>query len=83
MLPTSRNVILFLVLGLTLLVAACAHCALYRRHQLMLTSEGSETNMGFQAFGQIKRQYKVSQDPALNAEVRGWGSAIAAAARRP
>ena len=83
MLPTSRTMLLFLVLGLTLLVAACASAPYTGRHQLLLTSEGSETNMGYQAFGQIKRQYKVSHDPAINAEVTRVGQRIAAAAKRP
>jgi predicted Zn-dependent protease len=82
MLPTSRSVLLFLTLGLTLLVAACASAPYTHRHQLMLTSEGSETNMGYQAFGQIKREYKISRDPAINAEVQRVGQRIAAAAQR-
>ncbi len=83
MLPTSRNVLFSLVLGLTLLVMACASAPYTGRHQLLLTSEGSETNMGYQAFGQIKHQYKVSRDPAINAEVQRVGQRIAAAAQRP
>ena len=83
MLPFSRKLLISVVLGLTLLVAACASAPYTNRHQLMLTSEGSETNMGYQAFGQIKRQYKVSRDPALNAEVKEVGQRIAAAAQRP
>jgi len=82
MLPTSRYVLLSLVLGLILLAAACASVPYTGRHQLLLTSEGNETNMGYQAFGQIKRQYKVSHDPALNAEVTRVGQRIAAAAQR-
>ena len=83
MLPSSRNLLFSFVLGLTLLVAACASAPYTNRHQLMLTSEGSETNMGYQAFGQIKHQYKVSRDPVLNAEVQEVGQRIAAAAQRP
>lgn len=83
LLPPSRNLFLSLVLGLTLLVAACATAPYTGRHQLLLTSEGSETSMGYQAFGQIKRKYKVSHDPAINAEVKRVGQRIAAAAQRP
>lgn len=83
MLPISRNVLLFLILGLPVLVAACAHAPYTDRRQLMLTSEGSETSMGYQAFGQIKQKYKVSHDPVINAEVQQVGQRIAAAAKRP
>jgi predicted Zn-dependent protease len=83
MLPASRNTLLFLVVGFALLVVGCATAPYTGRHQLLLTSEGSETNMGYQAFGQIKRQYKVSHDPAINAEVTRVGQRIAAAAQRP
>ena len=81
--PMSRNAILSIALGLTLLVAACATAPYTGRHQLLFTSEGRETRMGFQAFQQIKRQYRVSQDPELNALVTRVGRRIADAARRP
>jgi predicted Zn-dependent protease len=83
MLPKVRTMLLSLVLGLALLVVACASAPYTGRHQLLLTSEGSETNMGYQAFGQIKHQYRVSHDPVINAEVTRVGQRIAAAARRP
>jgi metalloendopeptidase OMA1, mitochondrial len=82
MLPTSRK-LFFLILGLTFLVAACSSAPYTGRRQLLFTSEGSETNMGYQAFGQIKRQYKVSKDPAINEEVKKVGQRIAAVADRP
>ena len=40
------------------------------RRQLLFSSEGSETQMGYQAFDQIKRQYKLSQDPEANTLVQ-------------
>jgi predicted Zn-dependent protease len=83
MLLPSKNMFLSLVLGLTLLVAACASAPYTGRRQLLLTSEGSETNMGYQAFRQIRQNYKVSHDPAINAEVKKVGERIAAAAKRP
>ena len=83
MLPMSRNALLSLALGLTLLVAACASAPYTGRSQLLFSSEGSETRMGFQAFEQIKRQYKVSQDPEVNALVTKVGRRIADAAQRP
>ena len=83
MLPMSRTSILSLVLGLTLLVAACASAPYTGRRQLLFSSEGSETRMGYQAFEQIKRQYKLSQDPEANALVTKVGRRIADAAQRP
>jgi predicted Zn-dependent protease len=83
MLPTSRTLICSLVLGLTVLVAACATAPFTGRRQLLLTSEGTETRMGLQAFQQVKRHYKICRDPALNAEVTRVGQRIAAAAHRP
>jgi predicted Zn-dependent protease len=82
MLPALRKIVC-LVLGLTLLVVACSSVPYTGRRQLLFTSEGSETNMGYQAFGQIKRQYKVSKDPAINEEVKKVGQRIAAVADRP
>jgi predicted Zn-dependent protease len=81
--PTSRTLILSLVLGLTLLLAACASAPYTHRRQLLFTSEGRETNMGYQAFQQIKHHYKISRDPEINALVTRVGRRIAAAARRP
>jgi metalloendopeptidase OMA1, mitochondrial len=83
MLPTFRNLTLFLALGLALLAAACASAPFTGRRQVLFTSEGSETNMGLQAFQQIKRKYKVSQDPETNALVTRVGQRVAAAAHRP
>jgi metalloendopeptidase OMA1, mitochondrial len=83
MLPTSRHLRRFFILALALLVASCANAPYTHRRQLLLTSEGSETQMGYQAFRQIKQKYKVSHDRAINAEVQKVGKRIAAAARRP
>ncbi len=83
MLPTSRTLTLSLALGITLLVAACASAPYTGRRQLLFSSEGSETKMGYQAFQQIKRQYKLSPDPEANALVEKVGRRIADAAHRP
>jgi predicted Zn-dependent protease len=83
MLPMSRTSILSLILGLTLLVAACASAPYTGRRQLLFSSEGSETRMGYQAFQQIKQKYKVSHDPEANALVATVGRRIADAAQRP
>jgi predicted Zn-dependent protease len=79
----SKTSILSLGLGLTLLVAACASAPYTGRRQFLFSSEGSETRMGYQAFEQIKRQYKLSRDPDANALVTQVGRRIADAAQRP
>ena len=83
MLPMLRNAILLAVLGLTLLVAACATAPYTGRNQLLFTSEGRETRMGLQAFQQIKAKYRVSRDPEINALVTRVGRRVADAAQRP
>ena len=60
MLPTSHTLTRSLALGLILLVAGCASAPFTGRRQMLFTSEGSETKMGYSAFGQIKKKYKVS-----------------------
>jgi predicted Zn-dependent protease len=83
MLPKSKTTILLLGLGFTCLVAACATAPYTGRRQLLFSSEGSETRMGYQAFDQIKRQYKISRDPETNALVSRVGRRVADAAQRP
>jgi metalloendopeptidase OMA1, mitochondrial len=83
MLPISRNAWLSLLLGLTVLAAACASAPFTGRRQILLTSEGSETTMGYQAFQQVKHEYKVSRDPEVNAMAQRVGQRVAAAANRP
>jgi predicted Zn-dependent protease len=83
MLPSSKALILSLVLSLALLMAACASAPFTGRRQLLFTSEGTETRMGYQAFQQIKKHYKVCRDPETNDLVTRVGQRIAAAAKRP
>jgi metalloendopeptidase OMA1, mitochondrial len=83
MVPKSRTAILSAALGLTLLVAGCAAAPYTGRRQLLFSSEDSETRMGYQAFEQIKRQYRLSQDPQTNALMAMVGRRIADAAQRP
>jgi metalloendopeptidase OMA1, mitochondrial len=83
MLSMSRTALLSVTLGLTMLVAACASAPYTGRRQLLFGSEGGETQMGYQAFEQMKRQYKLSQDPEANALMARVGRRIADAAQRP
>jgi predicted Zn-dependent protease len=83
MLPRSRKSILSFALAAVLLAAGCASAPYTGRRQLLFSSEGSETRMGYQAFEQMKRQHRVSRDPELNALVTQVGRRVAAAAQRP
>jgi metalloendopeptidase OMA1, mitochondrial len=83
MLPTSRLRLIFLTLGLLLLAAGCATAPYTGRRQLLFTSEGSETRMGYQAFQKLKQHYKIDHNPEVNALVSRVGRRIAAAAQRP
>ncbi|HRP04931.1 MAG TPA: M48 family metalloprotease, partial [Opitutaceae bacterium] len=47
------------------------------RRQVMLVSPSEEAQMGLSAFDQIKKEEKVSQDPAANAQVQRVGKRIA------
>ncbi|HEY0947833.1 MAG TPA: M48 family metalloprotease, partial [Opitutaceae bacterium] len=47
------------------------------RSQLMLVSPSQEAQMGLSAFDQIKKEEKVSNDPAANAQVQRVGQRIA------
>jgi metalloendopeptidase OMA1, mitochondrial len=83
MLPMSRTAILSLILGLIVLAAGCAAAPYTGRRQLLFTSEGNETRMGYQAFEQMKRQARVSHEPEANDLVNRVGRRVAAAAQRP
>jgi predicted Zn-dependent protease len=49
----------------------------------MLTSEGQENTMGYQAFSQLRQQYKPAKDAQANEMVTKVGQRIAEAANRP
>jgi predicted Zn-dependent protease len=67
----------------SLVISACATAPYTGRRQLLLTSEGQENTLGFQAFSQMRHQYRQSQDPQINAMVNRVGRRIAEAANRP
>jgi predicted Zn-dependent protease len=64
-------------------LSACATTPYTERRQLMITSQGQENTLGYQAFSQIRQQYKPSQDPQANELVNKVGRRIAEAASRP
>lgn len=73
---------LILVVG-SLIMSACATAPYTGRPQLMLTSQGQENTLGYQAFSQIRHQYRPSQDPHINQMVNRVGRRIAEAANKP
>jgi metalloendopeptidase OMA1, mitochondrial len=74
---------LLVVVLLSMALSACATTPYTGRSQLMITSEGQENTLGYQAFSQIRHQYKPSQDPQANELVNKVGRRIAEAAKRP
>jgi predicted Zn-dependent protease len=68
---------------LLLLCLACATAPYTGRRQLLMTSQGQETSLGFQAFQQLKKQYPLCTDPQINDQVQRVGKRIADAAARP
>ncbi len=83
MLPRSRKAILWLSLGLTFLTSACATAPYTGRRQLMMVPQASEISMGYQAFNDVKKKFRLSQDPQANMMLTRVGERIAAAAHRP
>ena len=61
---------------------ACTTVQETGRHQLMLTSPDSEAAEGMAAFAQMKKEEKISTDPALNARIQRIGKRIAGAVGR-
>lgn len=52
------------------------------RSQVMLISPSAETQMGLDAFSQIKQEEKILKDPAVNARIQRIGKRIAASVGR-
>ncbi len=66
--------------GLTsLALVACQTVPITGRSQLQLVSESGENRMGLQAYQQILKKSRISNDPALNEMVTRVGTRIAAA----
>lgn len=65
------------------LLAGCTTAPETGRKQLSLVGAGQETQLGLQAFDQMKKEVPVSKDPAANALVQKVGRRIAAVAELP
>jgi predicted Zn-dependent protease len=63
-------------------VAACATVPGTGRYQLLLLSEGQETQMGLDAYRQILKKSKLSTDPVATEQVKRVGGRIAEATGR-
>lgn len=83
MLKKSRKLIYWLGVGLACLASACATAPYTGRRQLLLVPQTTETSMGYQAFQDIKRQFRPSRDPEANLLLTRVGQRLAAVAQRP
>lgn len=73
----------FLFCILLWLVAACQTVPLTGRSQLMLVSEQEELALGLQAYQQVLKEAKLSQDPKINEMVKRVGMKLAQVSGRP
>jgi len=70
-------------LAVLLIVAvACQTVPITGRHQIMLVQEGDEVRMGLDAYQEVLKKSRVSNDPAINEQVTRVGRRIAAATER-
>ncbi|WP_205229939.1 M48 family metallopeptidase [Azospira oryzae] len=69
----------WLLASAVLLFAACQTVPLTGRSQLLLLGEGEEVRMGLRSYEDILKKEKISDDPALNAQLQRVGKRIAAA----
>lgn len=79
----KRRLLALIVAAASLLLStACTTVQETGRSQLILMSAAEEASLGVQAFSQIKRQEKISTDPAVNARIQRIGKRIASAVGR-
>ncbi len=71
-----------LVPAAVLLLAACETVPYTGRSQLNLLPEGSELQMGRQAYAEVLRQSAINREPVANGQLEGVGRRIAAATGR-
>src|SRR4051794_31526478 len=71
------------VLAIAVLFAGCATTPYTHRKQLMMVSEAQEDQMGLQAYDDVVKKSKISNDPASNAMLKRVGARIAQAADKP
>jgi predicted Zn-dependent protease len=66
-----------------LVLCGCATVPYTNRRQLNYLPAEQESQMGLQAYDDVKKKNKISTDPAINATVQRVGKRIAAAAEKP
>ena len=71
-----------LIPAAVLLLAACETVPYTGRSQLNFLPEGSELQMGRQAYAEVLRQSAINRDPVANGQLEGVGRRIAAATGR-
>jgi predicted Zn-dependent protease len=74
----TRPLLVAVLLG----AVACQTVPLTNRSQLLLIPEGTELQMGLSSYQEILKKARVSNDPALNAQVTRVGTRIAEATGR-
>ncbi|HVN72037.1 MAG TPA: M48 family metallopeptidase, partial [Desulfomonilia bacterium] len=74
--------ILILTLGLISLYS-CATAPYTGRQQILLISEGEEMSLGENAYRDVLKKEKISQDPKANNLVKRVGTRVAAVANKP
>ncbi len=74
---------LCLVVGLLWWLSGCATVPYTGRQQLLMTTQGQEIALGYQAFEQVKRHSRPARDPRLQEMARRVGERLARAANRP
>ncbi|MDQ7836739.1 MAG: M48 family metallopeptidase [Humidesulfovibrio sp.] len=72
-----------LLIALCAILAACAKAAYTNRSQLLLISEGQETQLGLQAAQDVVKKEKMSTDQMQAERVKRVGRRIAAASNKP
>jgi len=68
--------------ALVTLLTGCSTVTETGRSQLMLVSPAQEAQMGLSSFDAIKKEEKISKDPAVNARIQRIGTRIAASVGR-
>src|SRR5947208_13623161 len=79
----SKWLLSFVTIPVFLYVAGCTTNPETGRKQLSLVSPSQETQLGLQAFQQMKQEVPVSKDPQANAMVQRVGKRIASVAKLP
>src|SRR5438067_2146488 len=77
----TSSLILFLMAGLVL--GGCATVPYTNRKQFNFVSETQENQLGLEAYQDVKKKNKISQDSQVNAMVQRVGKRIAIAAEKP